>query len=184
MLVIVEGPDGAGKTTLARAISAQLDLEYRRNPHISSTHGAVTEASADWADEQIRVDDWSGVYDRFFYISEPIYQLVSLRPLNVDSKRIIRGIIDLANIEPIIVFCLPPWEVSREVIRAQPEKLVSTSLAQLEKVHWAYSAAYSHWSNAIYGNVLTRDFTTTPDNHDLVQHELRERLGGARKRRA
>src|SRR5438105_13425965 len=128
--IIVEGPDGSGKTTLANKLSDVYDLMYRRPPAatLSSTHGPGDGLVEWWGSELGKTPSHlnHGVYDRCFFISDPIYQQAqSDRPLLLSGHELVRGIMRLWNVEPIIIFCLPPFEVQlANVKRDERERLV------------------------------------------------------------
>jgi len=163
--IIVEGPDGSGKTHLAQQLAATFDLEYRRPPAeaLSSTTGP-----ADWLPEwwngQLALNPTAlatGVYDRCFYISDPIYQLAQVdRDLLLDGPALRRGISHLWTIEPYLIFCLPPFNVQlANVHQMDRDKLEGVSDKALEKINNAYWAAAEMWWQALGGDVMTYDYT-------------------------
>jgi hypothetical protein len=102
-----------------------------------------------------------GVYDRCFYVSDPIYQMAQIeRDLIVAPHVLARGIARLWSIEPIMVFCLPPFDVQLSNVRhdGRPQ-LEGVSAQALTKVWNAYYACYAIWSQALYDNVLLYDYT-------------------------
>src|SRR5215472_10794451 len=98
-MLIVEGPDGGGKTTLAHAIADAYDLTYMRPPPelLSSSLGPGPGSGLhEWWVEQMRLPEKEhtrNVYDRCFFISEAIYQMAQVdRDLIVEGHDIWRGI--------------------------------------------------------------------------------------------
>jgi len=165
-VVIVEGPDGSGKTTLAKAIAENCGMEYRRPPEevLSSTHGpAGIELYEWWMQQLIRPTDErnEGVYDRCFFISEPIYQFAQVsRELIVDGPTIHRGILDLWSEGPMIVFCLPPFDTQlSNVIQDGRASLKGLENKHLEKVDFLYWATCAVWLNGLFETV-SYDYTT------------------------
>ena len=163
--IICEGPDGSGKTTLAKKIADEFDLEYRRPPAeaLSSTVGPA-DWLAEWWDGQLAMRQSAlghGVYDRCFYISDPIYQQAQpWRDLLLDGEHLARGISRLWSVEPILIFCLPPFNVQlSNISQAGRDRLENVGNDQLLKIDNAYWAAYAIWSQALYDNVMLYDYT-------------------------
>jgi hypothetical protein len=174
--MIVEGPDGAGKTRLATMLAEHYGLEYRKPPPalLSSTHGPA-DGLVDWWDMQLAqsASKLAGiVYDRCFYISDPIYQqAVPSRVLSVDSPDMVRGISRLWNAEPILIFCLPPWDVQLSNVMAhERERLLGVSAEALLKVNNAYWACYALWCQALYDDVMKYDYTEVDAWLHLIEH--------------
>jgi alpha-ketoglutarate-dependent taurine dioxygenase len=111
MLIILEGPDGGGKTTLASTLRLAIDdylwiIRTNSKPHHPY--------------EMVEIADWLKkvpprlilVCDRHPYISEEIYDPVlrSGRPMITESQA---GMMALANYlaDVLIVYCRPPEEV-------------------------------------------------------------------------
>jgi thymidylate kinase len=168
-MIILEGPDGTGKTTLAHTISREWGLEYRRPPTLSSTRGA-DKAVFSWWKEQIRQDD-DVVYDRCFFISEVIYQLARAeRPLLISGETFRDGVMDLVNCDPFLIFCLPPWAKTKPVVLSGRDRLEGYDEGALEKIHWAYHAFYALYYSVNPRDVRVWDYT----NLDSSRH--REQL--------
>lgn len=175
---MVEGPDGGGKTQLANRICEKFDLTYMRYPGISSSTGPDGAGIVEWWDDQIAANK-QRVYDRCFYISEPIYQLATPgRPLIASPTVMIHGTLRLCNFTPLTIFCIPPWEAAIANV-GQRERLEGVDDAALEKIHWAYSVAYALWSEALYHNVAHWDYTLHDEELMLEQiEEYIRRYGG------
>jgi hypothetical protein len=164
-MIICEGPDGGGKTTLAKAIAEAYELEYMRPPPelLSSTTGPGT-GLHEWWVEQLRLPEKEHrrkVYDRCFFISEAIYQLAQVdRDLIVGGHEIWRGIADLWTVGPVVIFCQPPMEVQySNVIQDGRESLAGLNNRHLEKINFMYWAHYALWQNALFAQVVQYDYT-------------------------
>lgn len=158
--IIIEGPDGSGKTTLAHALCEQLDREYRRPPPevLDSAMGPQGDGLPTWWDSELSMlpsYHKQYIYDRCFYISDPIYQMAQPeRKLLVPGDRLMRGTHKLWAIEPIIIFCLPDFEVQLSNVRQESRpRLAGVSDRALEKISNAYWSFYSLWDQALFGNV-------------------------------
>ena len=139
-MLIVEGPDGTGKTTLAQLIAEELGMEYRRYPGLSSTTGPDGIGILDWWREQLRENNRNAVYDRCFFVSEVLYQQAThARELIVEDTEVMRnGLADLWLKDARWIFCNPPWERSRGIIFSARDQLKGVSELDLRKLHWAY----------------------------------------------
>lgn len=176
-MLIIEGPDNSGKTTLAKKIAEAFSVEYRRPPTLSSRDG-VDSAVPDWWDVQL--EQWhEAVYDRCFYISDPIYRAFHSQDEapRTDIQMGI-GIQNLVKRDAIIVFCLPPWEWSLPYHQAELEAGTGLKYAHLDDlrcIHWMYSCTAQLWSEADYTNVKFYDpylDEGLEKYHDLFMEDL------------
>lgn len=163
-MIIVEGPDGSGKTTLAKKLADKFGLDYRRHDSVSSVEGPLGDSIISWWNEQIFENSPTAIYDRCFYVSELMYQPIMVgRRLIAGTHKMIGGIADLWQCEPQMIFCLPPWSTSEHIVLAQNQKLKNVTRDGIAKVHWGYSAMYQLWANSLFEAVTRYDFTTDPE---------------------
>jgi hypothetical protein len=169
-MIVVEGADGSGKTTLAEWICEETGREYRRPSQevLSSTEGP-TPALLEWWNEQLwleQVQLKDGVYDRCTMISEPIYMPVTRpKPLYQPSEheRLMRRFIE---VQPLIIFCNPPWSAIKENFKKH--KLKGVTLAQQAQIVWLYHQAQFYWEEIFenrpnLGRVLSYDWQNTDE---------------------
>jgi len=156
-MIILEGPDGGGKTTLAHRLAEALDLEYRRPPEnlLSSTTGPSPEL-VDWWRDQLRASDDErrrGVYDRCFWISEPIYSSMSGRQPMCTTDQLWRGIMDLWAEGPMMVFCMTAVEGMIENVyaggRPRLAGLAHEEYAKLKAINFLYWSVYGTWLQSL-----------------------------------
>lgn len=108
-MIILEGPDGAGKTTLANALARSLDL-----PIADKVVNSQTEALVDlraWVEENVNAGFQATIFDRHRLISGPIYNAV--------KRRSSEGFSDLTwmnfmtrlfyRANPMVIYCLPKF---------------------------------------------------------------------------
>lgn len=160
-MVIIEGPDGAGKTTVAEHLCEKHGLHYMRYEGVSPTTGSDA-GVWEWWDQWLNVTSDAQlermVFDRCAYISEVPHQLVMRgRKLTATGPQMMDGISRLEMIPALIIFCLPPWEVLQANVHRQAEKLEGVADEDLEKVAWAYHSLAALWSNI--ANVHRYDYT-------------------------
>ncbi len=69
-MIIVEGPDGSGKTTLCKMLTGAFDLSYIKNPGVIKNKESITER-LHWY--HYLYSQKNVILDRFYPISEAIY---------------------------------------------------------------------------------------------------------------
>jgi len=158
--VIVEGPDGSGKSTLIGHLSDRLGLKVHERASDSKT-GPV-EDLAGWVDRDISTD-WTDrwIYDRYPVISEPIY--------GPHARRLIRAPFGnpayIANVNEVlyrtatVVWCLPPEAVVVENVTSTIANQMDGVVANIRRIYQAYVTAYFRWR----GSKLLWDY----GRHDL-----------------
>jgi thymidylate kinase len=167
-MIVLEGPDGSGKTTLAEELCREFGLKYTRAPHLSSETGPTDgDAIVEWWERQLKLKKKDKIYDRTFYISEPIYQMAQgKRDLIVDNKRYDAGFFKFTNKVDLLVFCLPPWETTRQTLSDDNRlALEGVDVHMLRKVHWLYGVMASHWMEILFERVSVYDYTSMTNQH-------------------
>lgn len=111
MMVIVEGPDGSGKSTLCDRIWKEFGL-VKATRLASSLDGPVEDLHQGVIDrlvEQMKMDPM--VYDRFAPISEPIYGSVVRQDIREGFAMPAAAHIwrEMMKLDPFFIFCLPPY---------------------------------------------------------------------------
>lgn len=110
-MVIVEGPDGSGKSTLVKRLAEELGIKV--HPRACTSDNGIDPATLrDWVDRDLHPSSAGGLYDRHPLISEPIYGPI-IRGHMAD------GFQDLVWLgtamtkfrinTDLLIFCLPPW---------------------------------------------------------------------------
>jgi hypothetical protein len=164
-MIVVEGPDGSGKTTLAGRLCEEYDLEYRRPPEsLLSSTGGPSEGLVEWWRTELRrpnLERKLGVYDRCFWISEPIYSSLSLRAPLCPPDQLWRGIADLWAEDPLLIFCMTDETAMIENTYAGGKpRLASLEERETEKlraINFLYWAFFGIWQQASM-NVVHYDY--------------------------
>lgn len=125
-MIIVEGPDGAGKTTLIKQLKERFGLEVA--PRVV-TKGA--EAMVDlrvWVEENLEAGFQYQIFDRHRLISEYIYGPLLRKEQQPGFTDLTWSTVMLhrlyTTVEPIVIYCLPPLEVVRANVLRDPENKV------------------------------------------------------------
>ena len=78
-MIIVEGPDGAGKTTLVEQLERDWGLTRERKQ--TSAQAVSLMPPGAWIEEQLDMGFGMRLYDRFALISSPLYTFVENRTM-------------------------------------------------------------------------------------------------------
>lgn len=145
-MIIVEGPDGAGKTTLVD----QLRFHFGDMPINPRAVGSDTQplvAIDKWVERNVAGGLQYRLYDRHRLISEPIYGSL-LRPdepagMFSDMNWLRTMLSEFMKLEPFIVICLPPLELARQRAMLDPDNQAyfQTNYSQLYRLYYYWAAA-------------------------------------------
>ncbi len=143
-MIIIEGPDGAGKTTLINGLhthwhgdSAWYDLQVIHSP------GPLP---VNLFEEGMRILEKVrpvSVLDRFPYFSESIYGMVLKRHPLVTIQEFIILRNRLMQFDPLLIFCRPPDDVLKESVLA--EEQMEGVVDNLTKIIEGYDESFPHW---------------------------------------
>lgn len=175
-MFIVEGPDGAGKTTLIRRLQQEIKFEVRPRA-CTSDNGIDVATLKDWVMQDLsRPIHDKGFYDRHPLISEPIYGPI-IRGRMADGFNDWEWMSKTLNIfnhrEPIIVFCLPPKQLVLDNVKdtheATTEHLEGV-LLHTEAIYEMYCFRAAQQSQ--HGDVMVWNYSA--DNADQDFKDLVE----------
>ena len=158
-MIIVEGPDGAGKTTLIRQLQERYELEVA--PRVVSKD---TEAMTDlqvWVEDNVQRGFQDLIFDRHRLISEPIYGPIlrnKQSPGFTDFPWVSHMLWRFYKSNPVIIYCLPPLETVKANIANDPDNVVVAD--KIEAIYAAYAARASiDWGAAHSTNLVVWDYT-------------------------
>lgn len=164
-MIIVEGPDGAGKTTLIDTLKAATGLNV--HSRASDSVGGPVENIYDWA--QTDVDTWASqpmaIYDRHPLISELIYGPVARNFIDQAffSEAATRTFHKFYK-KSLIILCLPPFDVlSKNVHR---EAQMPGVLENLPELYEEYTMLLR--TIPLDGNVVVYDYTSVEGFTKLI----------------
>lgn len=148
--VIVEGPDGSGKSTLIEQLRLAIDIDV----HAKASHSVdgPVDYLGKWVDtdmDTLRMP-WLRpfIYDRHPVISEPIYaRLVRQQPPQYpfEIDEFLTGVREVMYDTCIVVWCLPDLQtVSNNVANNYQDQMPGV-IANIGKLHQAYMTAMFRW---------------------------------------
>lgn len=147
--IIVEGPDGAGKTTLITGLSSWLQMPVHEKASDSKT-GPV-DSLFKWVDNDMAVlrtpAKKSFIYDRHPAISEPIYghEVRGHTQYPFANEPSLRGLRAVMYDTCLVVWCLPDLATVSANVQASLSNQMSGVPANIGRVHQAYMTAYFRW---------------------------------------
>lgn len=159
-MIIVEGPDGAGKTTLINQLVERYGLEVA--PRVVSPDTKDLVDLKVWVDKNL--DDgfqWK-LFDRHRLISEFCYGPTlrqEQRPGFLDMDWVHFSLWRLyTKVQPLIIYCLPPFETVHENIhRADTDN--SALYGHSQQIYAAYLERSTMDQLVLPGKVLVWDYT-------------------------
>lgn len=114
-MIIVEGPDGSGKSTLVTRLARDLRLPVAAKVVGSDTQPVVN--IRDWTEQNVHKGFQPVIFDRHRLISEPIYGPALRRRQDAEFYDL-TWLSDMMwhfyNAKPIVVYCLPDILTVRE----------------------------------------------------------------------
>lgn len=136
-MIIVEGPDGAGKTNLIRRLENVLGLGVE--PRVVSKDAEAMGDLKTWVEKDLASWPRAALYDRHRLISEPIYGPV-LRPKPhpgfEDLDWLTQMQLDFRVRGPLVIYCLPPLEVVRANVMTGNDNVVVQN--HIDTIYWLY----------------------------------------------
>jgi hypothetical protein len=155
-MLIIEGPDGGGKTQLATEMSVQLGWPVaERVVAADTTISGGRSSLRQWVDENLRVGYQQKIFDRHRLISEPIYGPIIRNELQdgFDDANWVAGSWSRLNrIQPFIIFCLPPLDVVLDNCSRDSDN----SRFSTKQIHQIY---HQYWMIAARMNAVRYDYS-------------------------
>lgn len=179
-MLIIEGPDGSGKTTLVEALQEEFDLPV--SPRVVSKDAEAMVDLRDWVDQNLNLGFQRMIFDRHRLISEPIYGpiLRQKQELGFDSMHWFGPRLAwFYQIKPIIIYCLPPLHIVENNLRDDQDNL--RVAPHTHAIYSAYVARASLDKTLSPGLVRVWDYENSPQLDGLplffnnVYKQIKER---------
>jgi len=139
-MIIVEGPDGAGKTTLIERIEADWGLS--REPRAVTSAAESIVPIGDYIDTQLNLGFGWRLYDRFALISSPMYMMLPNRTFReemLDFTWLQAQYVKMSKVDPVIIYCLPPLEEVKKNL-SQDDNSGGKVQPNIEQIYLNYHA--------------------------------------------
>lgn len=161
-MIVVEGPDGGGKTTLIKVLEDYF--EFPIAPRVVSQDAEALVDLKAWTEANV-AGGWSAtIYDRHRLISEPIYGPI-LRNNSEPGFNDFMWLYNMNNMfrrcNPIVIYCLPPEAAVRSNVENDPDNKVIAP--KIKRIYRAYVAKAA--TDALSIGALHYDYTS----HTLSQ---------------
>lgn len=160
-MIIVEGPDGAGKTTLINTLVEELfDMEVA--PRVVSKDTKALVNLRDWVDANLAKGfQYHTIYDRHRLISDPIYRF-KIPGKSMDSdfyepQWLATSYLKFRAIRPIIIFCLPPVNVVRDNLRGDKDN--ASVIDHIDPIYYDYVSSMARYLADAQYQTLIHDYT-------------------------
>lgn len=183
-MIIVEGPDGAGKTTLIKQLQERYNL-----PVAPRVVNKDTEAMVDlktWVEDNVTEGFQDMIFDRHRLISEPIYGPIIRGAVEPGFEDLTWMLVQMSRFyacKPVIIYCLPPLEVIKENLEHDIDNQVVWGSIDLIYAAYVARAAIDNMGN--YSTVTLWDYTRDgnpevegPDFLRHFDHIIKRRLIG------
>lgn len=153
-MLIVEGPDGAGKTTLVERICEEFGVEKR--PRSSTSENGPVDNLWDWVIQDMGSNVNVGVYDRHPLISEMIYGPIlrgeiRLGPNNLSELSTMLRF--FYGFNPLIIYCLPNIATVRVNVARNHDGETSHTKGVLRYTDHLYASYYYRMAQDIQRGV-------------------------------
>lgn len=152
-MIIIEGPDGSGKTTLAKKLSEAMGWPVG-DKVVGSDTKPLTDLR-DWVEANLGRGYHPGIYDRHRLISEPVYSAV-LTHRKIDEKfwepEWLTGAYHrLHSIQPMVIMCMPPLDTVVNNVMGDPNnKAVADRIQQLYLAYFHQGLIHSELTTIWY----------------------------------
>lgn len=160
-MIIVEGPDGAGKTTLIKALLERWPFLQLAPRVVSKDAEAMVDLPA-WVENNL--DHWGEkpmLFDRHRLISETIYGPVLRGSAEQGFDNVVQMMLWMRAFylcQPIIIYCLPPLEVVKTNIWDDPDNAVVEG--KMEAIYQMYCTRAAIDEEATPARVFIYDYTS------------------------
>lgn len=164
-LIIVEGPDGAGKTTVARKIAKFVGAEYVHFPALPKVGPTLARAYIEGMLPAL-LGFRPVVFDRSWLSEEP-YGIAfrnGYQRIDTFDKRILERL--AMRCGAMVIKCFPPTEVVLQNYRRRRNVEMLENETQLERVYKLYRSQITHLDEIEYDYTLEQD--------DVLLHHLFE----------
>lgn len=143
-MIIFEGPDGGGKSTLAKYISNKLGIEIA--PRVVSKEATAMTNLVEWVEDNLNKGFQEVIFDRHRLVSELIYGptlRAELEPGFDDLEWLGESLYKFYDLNPIIIYCIPPMgTVISNVLQDDDNSIFHDNPTWIPKIWSGYTTRY------------------------------------------
>ena len=173
MTIIIEGPDGAGKTTLIQDLQHQLPgMEI--HPRFCTSKGGPIDGLAEAVFRDVRTTPTHYIYDRHPLVSEYVYR-TAIRGQSIPDvfltdamgrlrKRVAR--------HSLVIWCLPPLSSVKNNVERDAEGEMPGVVENIEEIYRQYQMHKQLWP----GRHATYDYTRSAASWEGLKYVLGDTL--------
>lgn len=180
-MIIVEGPDGAGKSTLINTLVPWLNEvlldEWSLAERVVEKDTNTSVNLKTWTNTNIAKGFHTTVYDRHRLLSDPIYSVAMSKDMELSGLYEFPWLLEAWNQllqgEPIIIYCLPPYHVVKKNVTSDPSNAVINPF--INGIYHGYVAQVSMLSS-LYDGVLIYDYSKVGSLETLIENLKQELL--------
>lgn len=168
-MIIVEGPDGAGKTTLIAELVAETGLKVA--PRVVSKDTEALTDLVKWTEENTRAGFQATIFDRHRLISEPIYGPVLRRELNPefsDPEWFYHQLHQLYRCNPFIIYCLPPLSIVMDNVLSSEDNQIFHGNPRSVQAIWGAYLNKAMTESVHRDRTYTYNYMDPIDNHQVL----------------
>lgn len=145
-MIIVEGPDGGGKTTLVNKIHKAFELPLA--PKASDSLKGPVPNLCRWVDNDLL--EWGSkplaIYDRYPLISEPIYGSAIRGKLPLPMTRSwMRSRTNTMRSLSLVIWCVPPFDVVKANVIDHPGEHMTGVAEDIDAIWSLYAWQSNVW---------------------------------------
>lgn len=173
-MIIVEGPDGGGKTYLLKELVKQLqrwalDLKIAEPVKIIHSPGPLEHGLFKWATNALDLAKEPIIFDRFPFFSEPVYGPILRHGILLSDNQLDDLEVRLAEWDPLVIYCRPSLATLKESSLVMEQ--MSGVLENLQAITKRYDEKFSSWMGMF--RVFHYDFTQE-SNKELLPIVINE----------
>lgn len=168
-MIVVEGPDGGGKTTFIQKLSDRLNLPVA--PRVVSKNTEALTNLKVWTERNVAEGFQPIIFDRHRLISEPIYGSLLRREFEPgfdDIQWLYEQFTKFYTYcSPVVIYCLPPFKTVMKNIKDDPDNKVVK--ARIRRIYSLYAAKAASDISLRPDDTFWYDYTADPYRDDIFR---------------
>lgn len=177
-MIVVEGPDGAGKTTFIELLSKYIDLPVA--PRVVSKDTEAMVDLREWVHDNVQKGWQEVIFDRHRLISEPIYGPTlrsEFEPGFSDLGWFYAMLEKFYSCKPVIVYCLPPFSTVWENVMSSDDNSIFHTNGRALRQIWSGYLNKACTDFALRNHTIIYDYTSDDPMFYVkrIQHYINNR---------